>query len=218
LYSGDCRAILPALGGRGAWRGAFVIADVPYGIALQNHDPGGTRSDRAYEIAGDACNGVAEWIIDWADAEALPLCVFASPWNPWPGEWRNRIVWDKGGAVGGGGDTRTCLKRSWELIQVRRNGPLLDGRGESVWDYPVTPAEYVHHIAAKPVTLIHRILRTFAPPGTLIVDPCCGSGPTLLAAAEAGYPAIGIELDENHCASATRRLAQQAREGGYLYA
>jgi hypothetical protein len=42
----------------------------------------------------------------------------------------------------------------------------------------------------------------------LVVDPFCGSGTTLEAAAACNYPAIGVEVDERHCETAARRLSQ----------
>lgn len=54
-----------------------------------------------------------------------------------------------------------------------------------------------------------RYCLRFVPPGGLVVDPMAGSGTTLVAAIEAGHPAIGVESDEEACDAAVKRLMQE---------
>lgn len=42
-----------------------------------------------------------------------------------------------------------------------------------------------------------------------IIDPFCGTGTTLEAAKRAGLPCIGIDIDERHCETAAKRVAQE---------
>jgi hypothetical protein len=202
IYHGDCREVLPSLP-----KVDLVLTDPPYGVGLSNHNTSGHSSRPlpsavGYRIAGDCDTGVGLWALEWA--AGVPTIAFASPWRPWPGDWRNLIVWDKGGAVGGGGDTLTCLKRSWELVQVRGNGPLQGARAESVWRFPVVPTDTTLHPAQKPLSLIAALLEQFG--GALILDPFMGSGTTLVACKRLGRRAIGIEIEEKYCEIAARRV------------
>lgn len=203
IYYGDCREILPQLSIAG------VVSDPPYGIALENHAAGRERRLSTYFINGDDSALIGAWLTDWAAINGLPIVLFASPWKPWPGEWRNLLVWDKGPAVGGGGDTRTCFKRTWELIQTARNGELHLPRGESVLRYWVTPEESIIHVARKPESLMRYLLSALHAPDEIICDPCCGSGSTIEAAKNLGRRAIGIEIEEKYCEIAAKRLSQE---------
>ena len=214
LYCGDCLELLPMLEGVGC-----VATDPPYGIRLRNGDVDGHRSDRWNTIAGDDNGTLGESAIQWGRDNNLPIVAFASPWKPWPGEWRNLIVWDKGGAVGGGGDIRTCLKRSWELIQVANNGPMNGPRCESVWMYPMVPSDTADHIAAKPLPLMVELIERFSNCEDLICDPFFGSGTTAIACVQTGRRFIGMELEPRYFDIAVKRIeaAIEQHAGGPMF-
>jgi site-specific DNA-methyltransferase (adenine-specific) len=80
-----------------------------------------------------------------------------------------------------------------------------------VWDIPyLNPKakERVGYPTQKPVLLLERILRIASDPGDWVLDPCCGSGTTLVAAALLGRHAIGIDRSKQALALARRRLAE----------
>ena len=53
------------------------------------------------------------------------------------------------------------------------------------------------HPAQKPVAVIKKLIEIFTDEGDVVIDPCCGSGSTLRAAAELGRSAFGFEIDRN---------------------
>lgn len=72
----------------------------------------------------------------------------------------------------------------------------------SKWAYGRHP----HHPAEKPVEVARKLVCWACPPGGVVLDPFAGSGSILVAAVQAGFRAIGIEMDEEHHQTATRRL------------
>lgn len=67
------------------------------------------------------------------------------------------------------------------------------------------------HPTEKPVTALAPLIECFTRPGELVLDPFCGSGSTLEAARRLDRDWLGIELDAQHHATASRRLQDQRR-------
>ncbi len=63
------------------------------------------------------------------------------------------------------------------------------------------------HPTVKPLSLMRWCVRLVCPPGGRVLDPFAGSGTTLVAAAQEGRQATGVELDAGHCDIIRRRLA-----------
>lgn len=66
------------------------------------------------------------------------------------------------------------------------------------------------HPTQKPVELMARILRRFADPADLVLDPFAGSGSTLVAAVREGHQAIGCEIVEAYAEAAAKRLERES--------
>lgn len=214
VIEADCLDVLPGLA---PGEPVYVLTDPPYGIALASN---GTwfRSMRA--IAGDESQEAGQRALDACAERGWPVCAFAAPLKPWRGDWRQALTWDKGGAVGVGGDRRTCWKQSWEMIQVSRLFPEVFGaRDEAVLRFPMMPTDSAEHPAAKSLPLMRYLVRKLVPPGGLILDPFAGSGTTLVAALHEGRRAIGIERDAGYCEIIRRRVAEASGCGpGSLFA
>ncbi len=59
------------------------------------------------------------------------------------------------------------------------------------------------HPTQKPVRLLESLIETFTDKGDVVIDPCAGSGTTLLAAANCGRKAYGFEIKKDFYKSAT---------------
>jgi DNA modification methylase len=62
------------------------------------------------------------------------------------------------------------------------------------------------HPTEKPLSALLPLVETFSAPGSMVLDPFCGSGSTFHAAKSLGRKYISIELDANYHAAAVARL------------
>jgi len=51
------------------------------------------------------------------------------------------------------------------------------------------------HEQQSPVALLARIILSSSDPGDLVLDPCAGTGTTIVVAEQLGRPSVGIEID-----------------------
>lgn len=64
-----------------------------------------------------------------------------------------------------------------------------------------------HHPTVKPTDLMRYLVRLITPPGGTVLDMFCGSGSTGKAAVLEGCEFIGIDMTEEYCEMATKRIA-----------
>lgn len=208
IYHGDCREVLPTF----ISPFDLVLVDPPYGIALENHDKDVADLPRGWGIVGDADLTIANYVYRFAFRNQTPLAMFMSPKRRLDVTWREELIWDKGPAVGGGGDWETyfkCCHESIGLLHTRRRGPRDSSVLSNFW---ITPGDFKLHPAQKPVDLMQYLIDKLTDIGGEVVDPCMGSGTTLVAAKLEGRKAIGIEIEERYCEIAANRLAQGVLE------
>lgn len=62
------------------------------------------------------------------------------------------------------------------------------------------------HPTQKPVPLLERLIEIFTDNDDVIIDPCCGSGSTLLAAAQMGRRAYGFEIKKDFYKAAKEKV------------
>lgn len=200
LYHGDCLAI-------DEWRHADVlVTDPPYGTQFSAENPKGGYGRRqnaglgpeGFTIANDGTTETRDAVLAaWGDRPAL---VFGSPRLPDPpGNWVDRLVWDKKRPGMNGGPWRY----RHESIYV--SAGFVRTSNESVSILSAWP-DQKDHIHAKPLALMTALVGC-APKG-VVADPFAGSGSTLVAASHLQRKAVGVEIDERYCELIARRLAQ----------
>lgn len=62
------------------------------------------------------------------------------------------------------------------------------------------------HPTQKPVPLLERLIEIFTDKDDVVIDPCAGSGTTLLAALKTGRRAYGFEIKKDFYKDATTKV------------
>ena len=149
----------------------------------------------------------------------------------------NPIIWHKisnasyeverggGGFLGKPYEPNAIIKNDIEFILMQRKSggyrkPTEEQRDASrigkddyqTWFqqfWQLTGASTREHPAPYPLELANRLVRMFSFTGDTVLDPFAGTGTTLLAAANAGRNAIGVELDAAYARMAALRLKSE---------
>lgn len=88
------------------------------------------------------------------------------------------------------------LKKATDVLDV----PTLNNMSSERVGYPTQ----------KPLALLELLIGACCPPGGTVLDPCCGSGTTLVAAQRLGRVPIGCDLNPDAIAMTTARLASKS--------
>jgi len=91
---------------------------------------------------------------------------------------------------------RGLTKKSTDVLDI----PSLNNMSRERTGYPTQ----------KPLALLSLLVEACCPPGGSVLDPCCGSGTALVAAAASGRGAIGFDRSAEAIAAASARLAPGA--------
>lgn len=231
IYHGETLELLPDVGpigalvtdppysSGGAFRGdrmqstlaKYVETDSSGQAALSNFS-GDNRDQRSFAfwcslwlaIARHHAEPGAPCVVftDWRQLPALTDAVQAGGWV-----WRNIGTWWKPGIR----MQRGLFSASAEYFVFGTNGATVDhdGAPQNVLRCAPVPTAKKEHIAEKPLEVMRWVLDVVRP-GSVVVDPFCGSGTTLRAAKDRGIPSIGIDQDEMSCERAASRCEQEA--------
>ena len=108
---------------------------------------------------------------------------------------------------------RLVITRAGAVPRRKRYLDEMNGRDiQTIWDdIPrLGSGERVGYPTQKPLALIERIIASSSDPGDLVLDPFCGSGTTLVAAAGMGRRSIGIDESVAATKLTVRRLTELA--------
>jgi site-specific DNA-methyltransferase (adenine-specific) len=97
----------------------------------------------------------------------------------------------------------------YAILLYRDKLPKFNNNGKMVfncfdWQKDTTVPKI--HPTQKPVKLLENIIQIFTDKGDVVIDPCAGSGSTLLAAAQCDRKAYGFEIKKNFCKEAKEKV------------
>lgn len=101
----------------------------------------------------------------------------------------------------------------FKTIEPKAVNPL-KCRG-TVWQYSTSNTEgnrlKLQHPATFPDKLANDLILCFSEPNDIVLDPMCGSGTTCVQAKLSNRQFIGIEISEEYCEIARKRLQAEAQ-------
>lgn len=198
LYHGDCRDIISNIKSVD-----LVITDPPYGIKYQSQH----RINKYKKIIGDEKlpKDLINYAIDKASNAAYIFC-----------RWDNLVHMPKPKSV------LAWVKNNWSMGDLKHE----HGRQwEACCFYPKEKHEFIKripdvvfskktgnklHPTEKPIDLFRQIIA--ANVGELVLDPFFGSGTTAMACESLKRKWIGIEISEEYCEIAAKRIEQETAQ------
>ena len=201
IYHGDTREITPMLG-----RFDLILTDPPYGIGYNAAKLNLPDATERKDIAGDNDVELARWLMGMLYL-APSACVFGA--NNFPqllphrGRW---VCWDKRLTREADRMLGSAFEVAWtsrtsgydKMVRVLHGGVVNANGGKR------------EHPTEKPISLLREIIESIFPDAKSVLDPFGGSGTTARACKDIGRRCVMVELEEEYCEAAARRMAQEA--------
>ncbi len=208
LYHGDCRQILPQFPPETF---DLVLTDLPYLVSYS-----GRWGSAWNPIEGDSD---PSWVVPvyselFRTLKSDSLCLTFYGWphaETFLSSWRlvgfrpiSVFVLVKR-RIGLGYFTRAQHEQAYLLAKGRPPKPDTAPSDVLEWNSSGVP----FHPNQKPLGAVAQLLAAFSNDSSVVLDPFCGSGTTLIAAKACGRKAVGIEIEERFCEIAAMRLSQE---------
>jgi DNA modification methylase len=199
IYNADCRDVLPELN-----KVDLLLTDPPYGIGEakgKNKSRGNLAISKDYGSADWDDKPIESVLLDKLRDKCRTQIIFGGNYYDLPPTscW---LIWDK---VNGLTDFADCemawtnMKIATRLYRYTWNGMLQENMKNK---------EIRFHPTQKPLPLMKWCIGKVDTEVNTILDPFMGSGTTLRASKDLGKKAIGIEISEEYCEIAAKRMSQ----------
>lgn len=191
----------------------LIVADPPYGIGASspgfrqrsvhhhnyNDDPADAKQMAQFIITeGFRISKPRSNLLIFCDIDLFPFLKTTASnmgWTP----FRRPLIWMKSESEGLAPWGSQGPRITTEFIFYATKGQRgLNASPTDVFDDRRVPREQRIHAAQKPVSLLTKLVSCSTLPGDYVLDPCCGSGSTLVACKDLNRKALGVELDADY--------------------
>lgn len=238
IYHGDCLEVMPKLEAAGE-RFDLCLTDPPYNVGYQyaeHKDDMPLDEYRAWqlqvaEIAYDCMAPAADfWYLNYPEFAAYMFVATAEATGWEAREW---VTWIYNAHTSGFPLRKASRAWCWfvkgvggapDFTQAPKNPEdkrvaksLAQGNLPRAYDWwqceqvKNVNAEKTEHPCQVPCAMVERIIEGVS--ARRVLDPFLGSGTTLVAAYRLGREATGIEISEEYCELAARRLEAELAQG-----
>ena len=104
----------------------------------------------------------------------------------------------------------------YALLFYRDKLPKFNNNGKMIFnclDWIDDKNKKKFHPTQKPVATLMNLIQIFTDEGDVVIDPCAGSGSTLVAADECGRKSYGFEIKKDFCKMAQNWFAEIKAQG-----
>ncbi len=102
----------------------------------------------------------------------------------------------------------------YAVLLYREKLPKFNNNGKMIFnclDYERDTETPKIHPTQKSVSVLKKLIEIFTDIGDVVIDPCAGSGTTLLAAEHLGRKAYGFEIKKEFCKAFQEKLAKNVQ-------
>src|SRR6266568_1648722 len=213
IYLGDCLDILKTLPDESV---DCIITDPPYGINYLSR----SHSLPLTKVANDKGNEAYTLLdkalaIAWHKLKPDRHVYIFTNWQAFEGmapivrkyfRLKGALAWIKNNRTRG--DLKANYGYQYEMVLYAHKGRrwLFGKRDSDVLYFDKVPSNYMQHPTEKPVKLLEYFIQKSTLEGEVVLDMFMGSGSTCVAAKRTNRRYIGIELEQEWFAVATKRL------------
>lgn len=110
---------------------------------------------------------------------------------------------------------RPCGNVEFAILLYRDKLPKFNNNGKMVFtcmEWPRDNETPKIHPTQKPIKLLENLIKIFTDEGDVVIDPCAGSGSTLLAAINCNRKSYGFEIKKDFFKAATALINSNAKK------